>query len=69
MNRNEYDVRRAADDGAQRRRMRYFDLYHGVELKPVTKEGNDVLSLHDGGAWLWRGTGHMRASRMPDSKS
>ncbi|MHB1793595.1 MAG: formylglycine-generating enzyme family protein [Acidobacteriaceae bacterium] len=45
VNRNEYDVsgRRMtvpAKDG-----MRYFDLYHGVELKPDREGGTDVLSF------------------------
>lgn len=43
VNRNEYDV-----DGAQmtvlhRDGLRYFDLYHGVELKPATEGNLDVL--------------------------
>jgi formylglycine-generating enzyme required for sulfatase activity len=42
VNRNEYDV-----DGRQmsvpyKQGMRYFDVYHGVELHP-TQEGNDVI--------------------------
>jgi iron(II)-dependent oxidoreductase len=42
VNRNEYDVNGTqmavpGEDG-----MRYFDLYHGVELKPV-KEGNETV--------------------------
>jgi Uncharacterized conserved protein len=43
VNRNEYDV-----DGAQmtvphQDGMRYFDIYHGVELKPITEGNRDVL--------------------------
>jgi formylglycine-generating enzyme required for sulfatase activity len=45
VNRNEYDVDArqmsvAAEDGA-----RYFDLYHGTELKPVIEGGRAVLTL------------------------
>ena len=45
VNRNEYDV-----DGMQmtvphREGMRYFDLYHGVELKPVKEGKDDVLQF------------------------
>src|SRR6185503_4945902 len=43
VNRNEYDL-----DGAQmtlthRDGMRYFDLYHGVELKPSAEGNQDTL--------------------------
>ena len=45
VNRNEYDV-----DGAQmtvphRDGMRYFDLYHGMELKPQTEGNRDTLQF------------------------
>ena len=45
VNRNEYDV-----DGDQmsvpyKQGMRYFDLYHGVELKPEIKGDQAVLSF------------------------
>ncbi|WP_229668832.1 formylglycine-generating enzyme family protein [Edaphobacter acidisoli] len=45
VNRNEYDV-----DGEQmtvphRDGMRYFDLYHGVELKPLTEGKEDILQF------------------------
>jgi len=45
VNRNEYDV-----DGRQmtvpyRQGMRYFDLYHGVELKPAIENDQAVLSF------------------------
>jgi iron(II)-dependent oxidoreductase len=46
VNRNQYDV------GGQQMRipvetgMRYFDLYHGVELTPQRQGSNDALSFH-----------------------
>lgn len=45
INRNEYDV-----DGAQmtvphRDGLRYYDLYHGVELKPLTEGNRDTLEF------------------------
>jgi formylglycine-generating enzyme required for sulfatase activity len=45
VNRNEYDLdgRQMAVSGAEG--ARYFDLYHGVELKPVREGDRDVLSF------------------------
>ena len=35
--------------------MRYYDLYHGVELKPEPRgSGQAVLAFSDGGEWVWR---------------
>ena len=44
MNRNEYDVDGPQMSVPSNRGMRYFDLYHGVELKPDHEEG-DVTFL------------------------
>jgi formylglycine-generating enzyme required for sulfatase activity len=45
VNRNEYDVNERQMTVPHKDGMRYFDLYHGVELKPETEDGNDVLSF------------------------
>lgn len=46
VNRNEYNVDGPQMTIAAQQGMRYFDLYHGVELKPAkTAEGNTVLSF------------------------
>jgi formylglycine-generating enzyme required for sulfatase activity len=45
VNRNEYDVDGRQISVPHQDGMRYFDLYKGVELKPVVEEGQDVLSF------------------------
>ncbi|HUO26765.1 MAG TPA: formylglycine-generating enzyme family protein [Candidatus Aquilonibacter sp.] len=46
VNRNEYNVDGPQVTIAAQQGMRYFDLYHGVELKPAkTAEGNTALSF------------------------
>jgi len=46
VNRNEYDVHGPQIELAWQDGMRYFDLYHGVELKPEKdKEGHTLLSF------------------------
>ncbi len=45
VNRNEYDVNGRQLSVASKPEMRYFDLYHGVELKPDHEGGKDVLSF------------------------
>jgi iron(II)-dependent oxidoreductase len=45
VNRNPYDVAGQQMDVHGMPGMRYFDLYHGVELKPATEGNNDVLSF------------------------
>ena len=68
VNRNEYDVSGpqmalAAQDG-----MRYFDLYHGVELKPVTDERpGDSLVLPSRGSWLRSNPGCRSTTRLRNS--
>ena len=48
--------------------MRYFDLYHGVELKPETRSrGEHVLGFSMEAQWLWRAYSRRRATRMRDS--
>jgi len=42
VNRNEYDVSGSQMTVPHREGMRYFDLYHGMELQPVI-EGNDAV--------------------------
>jgi gamma-glutamyl hercynylcysteine S-oxide synthase len=45
VNRNEYDVDGDQMEIAASAGMRYFDIYHGVELKPRVGGGNVVLSF------------------------
>jgi formylglycine-generating enzyme required for sulfatase activity len=45
INRNDYDVDGRQMSVPHSSGMRYFDLYHGVELKPVIEAGNAVLSF------------------------
>ena len=45
VNRNEYDVAGLQISVPSKPGVRYFDLYHGVELKPDHEEGRDVLSF------------------------
>ena len=58
MNRNEYDIDGRqmsvpAEDGT-----RYFDLYHGTELKPEREGNTEVLSFPARSAWLRRSAGN-----------
>jgi gamma-glutamyl hercynylcysteine S-oxide synthase len=45
VNRNEYDVNGRQISVPSKQGTRYFDLYHGVELKPDVENGHDVLSF------------------------
>jgi gamma-glutamyl hercynylcysteine S-oxide synthase len=45
VNRNEYDVSGPQIELPEHEGMRYFDLYHGVELKPERRDGHIVLSF------------------------
>lgn len=45
VNRNEYDVNGRQMSVPAKAGARYFDLYHGIELKPDHEEGSDVLSF------------------------
>jgi iron(II)-dependent oxidoreductase len=45
VNRNEYDVTGRQISVPSKPGVRYFDLYHGVELKPDHEDGKDVLSF------------------------
>jgi gamma-glutamyl hercynylcysteine S-oxide synthase len=45
VNRNEYDVSGRQMSIPSRPGVRYFDLYHGVELTPDQEDGRDVLSF------------------------
>ena len=45
VNRNEYDVAGRQISISAEEGMRYFDLYHGEELKPEHEGGSDVLSF------------------------
>jgi len=45
VNRNEYDVRGRQMTVPDKAGMRYFDIYHGVELKPVREDGQAVLEF------------------------
>ena len=71
VSRNEYDL-----DGRQmsvpyQEGMRYFDLYHGVEVQPVREGDKSVLSFameaHGYGAILATGPGGSRARRFSSS--
>lgn len=46
VNRNEYDVNGRQMSVPHKDGVRYFDLYHGVELKPEVEDGQDVLSFN-----------------------
>ena len=45
VNRNEYDVSARQMSVQHKNGMRYFDLYHGVELRPDLESGEDALSF------------------------
>lgn len=45
VNRNEYEVEGRQMSVAHQDGIHYFDLYHGVELKPVSEGASDVLSF------------------------
>jgi formylglycine-generating enzyme required for sulfatase activity len=45
INRNDYDVEGRQMSVPYSSGMRYFDLYHGVELKPIVEDGKAVLSF------------------------
>jgi formylglycine-generating enzyme required for sulfatase activity len=45
VNRNEYDISGRQMAIAAKAGVRYFDLYHGVELQPEHEDGKDVLSF------------------------
>ena len=45
VNRNEYDVNGREISVDAKQGVRYFDLYHGVELHPEHERGKDVLSF------------------------
>jgi formylglycine-generating enzyme required for sulfatase activity len=45
VNRNEYDVNGRQMSVPSKANVRYFDLYHGVELRPDHENGRDVLSF------------------------
>jgi len=45
VNRNEYDVAGDQMEIAVKENVRYFDLYHGVELKPQSNGGKNVLAF------------------------
>lgn len=45
VNRNEYDMNTRQMSVPAREGMRYFDLYHGLELKPEIEDGKAVLSF------------------------
>lgn len=45
VNRNEYDVDTRQMSVPHRDGMRYFDLYHGIEIKPSVESTSDVLSF------------------------
>jgi gamma-glutamyl hercynylcysteine S-oxide synthase len=57
VNRNEYDVEGPQIELAPQEGMRYFDLYHGVELTPTTNQGGQIelrflIEAHGYGALL-----------------
>ena len=65
VNRNEYDVSGRQISISAQEGMRYFDLYHGEELKPERDGSNDVLSF----AIEAHGFGTILASKnAPDAK-
>lgn len=45
VNRNEYEVKTRQLSVPHEDGMRYFDLYHGLEIKPDVENGDDVISF------------------------
>ena len=62
INRNEYDVTGRQLQAPHREGVRYFDLWHGVEIKAQVENGNDVLSFAVDG----HGYGAVLATTHPD---
>ena len=46
VNRNDYNIADAQMEIPLKQNMRYFDLYHGIELFPVKKEGKGILNFN-----------------------
>ena len=68
VNRNEYDVDGRADVPAEDG-VRYFDLYHGVELTPQKEGERGGLGLPHRSAWLRGGARDPRSSRCKNAGS
>ncbi len=69
VNRNEYDVTGRQMAIAAKAGVRYFDLYHGVELQPEHENGKDVLIVPDRSARLRSHPGNHRGTGCRDTKS
>jgi formylglycine-generating enzyme required for sulfatase activity len=65
VNRNEYGLAGPQMEFPAQEGMRYFDLYHGVELKPERHDGRIVLSF----SLEAKGYGAILATRAPPSVS
>ena len=66
MNRNEYDVEGPQIELAAEDSMRYFDLYHGVELDAREKPGRPGCSeLQHRSARIWSTPGIANPLRNP----
>lgn len=63
INRNEYDVTGQQISLPVEARMRYFDVWHGVELKPAIENGRATLSFDIEG----EGFGALVATASPDA--
>ena len=68
VNRTGYDIAGQQMDVPLTPGMRYFDLYHGVELKPETNGQNAVLELRSGGQRIWRDPGNARRAERRRSR-
>src|SRR5579862_5438207 len=66
VNRNDYDVDGDQMEVSSEQGLRYFDLYHGVELKPETRPGGRSVLAFSIEA---KGYGAVMATKMPDQKA
>ncbi len=64
VNRNEYDVEGDQIEVAAKDNLRYFDLYHGVELKPQAQAGwQNSTCFFDRSQRVWRRPGDQHRTR------
>jgi hypothetical protein len=67
VNRNPYDLSGQQIELQPIEGMRYFDLYHGIELKPARSGNGSRAQFRDGGSWLRGSAGYERRARGRDS--
>ena len=69
VNRNGYDIAGRQMDVPLTPGMRYFDLYHGVELKPETNGQTATPQLRHGSQRLRRNSGHARRTQRQNQNA